>query len=337
KEACPLNLAPTASTTATLALGDALAVAVLDARGFSADDFARSHPGGTLGRRLLTYVRDVMRTGDEVPRVTLSATVRDALLEITAKRLGMTAIVDPASRVEGIFTDGDLRRVLEHTGDILSLPITEVMTRKPRTIRAGQLAVEAVELMERFRINQMLSSDPTMALTATERAARVKLMIFDVDGVLTDGTLYFTCDGDAMKGFNSMDGHGLKLLEQAGISTAIITGRHSKIVERRARELHVPHLYQGISDKLVAFGKLLEAAGVAADECGYMGDDWPDLAVMLRVGFAAAPASAHPEVLGRAHWIANARGGHGAAREVIDTLLRAQHRYDGLLAAACGG
>ncbi|KAG0194306.1 hypothetical protein DFQ28_000552 [Apophysomyces sp. BC1034] len=165
-----------------------------------------------------------------------------------------------------------------------------------------------------------------MALTATERAARVKLMIFDVDGVLTDGTLYFTCDGDAMKGFNSMDGHGLKLLEQAGISTAIITGRHSKIVERRARELHVPHLYQGISDKLVAFGKLLEAAGVAADECGYMGDDWPDLAVMLRVGFAAAPASAHPEVLGRAHWIANARGGHGAAREVIDTLLRAQHR-----------
>ncbi|KAG0194307.1 hypothetical protein DFQ28_000553 [Apophysomyces sp. BC1034] len=159
KEACPLNLAPTASTTATLALGDALAVAVLDARGFSADDFARSHPGGTLGRRLLTYVRDVMRTGDEVPRVTLSATVRDALLEITAKRLGMTAIVDPASRVEGIFTDGDLRRVLEHTGDILSLPITEVMTRKPRTIRAGQLAVEAVELMERFRINQMLVVD----------------------------------------------------------------------------------------------------------------------------------------------------------------------------------
>lgn len=156
KEACPLNLAPTASTTAALALGDALAVAVLDARGFSADDFARSHPGGTLGRRLLTYVRDVMRTGDEVPRVTLCATVRDALFEITAKRLGMTAIVDGNSRVEGIFTDGDLRRVLEHKGDILGLPITDVMTHKPRTISAGQLAVEAVELMERFRINQML-------------------------------------------------------------------------------------------------------------------------------------------------------------------------------------
>ncbi|MEJ2767293.1 KdsC family phosphatase [Mycetohabitans sp. B46] len=176
-----------------------------------------------------------------------------------------------------------------------------------------------------------------MALTAIERAARVKLMIFDVDGVLTDGTLYFTPDGDAMKGFNSMDGHGLKLLEQAGIATAIITARNSRIVELRAREIHVSYLYQGISDKLVAFDKLLNAAGVTADECGYMGDDWPDLAVMLRVGFAAAPASAHCEVRSRAHWIATARGGHGAAREVIDTLLRAQGRYDGLLAAACAG
>lgn len=176
-----------------------------------------------------------------------------------------------------------------------------------------------------------------MALTAIERAARVKLMIFDVDGVLTDGTLYFTPDGDAMKGFNSMDGHGLMLLEQAGVATAIITGRQSKIVELRAREIRVSYLYQGISDKLVAFGKLLDAAGVTANECGYMGDDWPDLAVMLRVGFAAAPAGAHPEVRSRAHWIATAHGGHGAAREVIDTLLRAQGRYDGLLAAACAG
>lgn len=175
-----------------------------------------------------------------------------------------------------------------------------------------------------------------MALSAIERAARVKLMIFDVDGVLTDGTLYFTCDGDAMKGFNSMDGHGLKLLEQAGIATAIITGRDSKIVELRAREIHVSYLYQGMRDKLVAFNTLLDAAGVTAHECGYMGDDWPDLAVMLRVGFAAAPANAHLEVLNRAHWVADARGGHGAVREVIDTLLRAQHRYDGLLAAACG-
>ena len=159
KEACPLNLAPTASTTAALALGDALAVAVLDARGFGVDDFARSHPGGALGRRLLTYVRDVMRTGDQIPKVTGAATVRDALFQLTAKRMGMTAIVDDHDRVEGIFTDGDLRRVLERDGDFRDLPIASVMTHAPRTIGADHLAVEAVELMERHRINQMLVVD----------------------------------------------------------------------------------------------------------------------------------------------------------------------------------
>jgi arabinose-5-phosphate isomerase len=159
KEACPMNLAPTASTTAALALGDALAVAVLDARGFGPDDFARSHPGGALGRRLLTYVRDVMRTGDQLPKVPTTATVSDALFQLTAKRMGMTAIVDDGDRVMGIFTDGDLRRVLERTGDFRKLPIVEVMTRGPRTIVADHLAVEAVELMERYRINQLLVVD----------------------------------------------------------------------------------------------------------------------------------------------------------------------------------
>ncbi|MDR8028094.1 KpsF/GutQ family sugar-phosphate isomerase [Burkholderia cenocepacia] len=164
KEACPLNLAPTASTTAALALGDALAVAVLDARGFGSEDFARSHPGGALGRRLLTYVRDVMRSGDDVPSVGLNATLSDALFQITAKRLGMTAVVDADGKVAGIFTDGDLRRVLARDGDFRTLPITEVMTRDPRTIAPDHLAVEAVELMERHRINQMLVVDAGGAL-----------------------------------------------------------------------------------------------------------------------------------------------------------------------------
>ncbi|MBU9459512.1 KpsF/GutQ family sugar-phosphate isomerase [Burkholderia multivorans] len=159
KEACPLNLAPTASTTAALALGDALAVAVLDARGFGSEDFARSHPGGALGRRLLTYVRDVMRTGDDVPYVGLDATLSDALFQITAKRMGMTAVVDTNRKVAGIFTDGDLRRVLARDGDFRRLPIADVRTREPRTIGADHLAVEAVELMERHRINQMLVVD----------------------------------------------------------------------------------------------------------------------------------------------------------------------------------
>ncbi|MET3817708.1 KpsF/GutQ family sugar-phosphate isomerase [Burkholderia sp. Tr-862] len=164
KEACPLNLAPTASTTAALALGDALAVAVLDARGFGSEDFARSHPGGALGRRLLTHVRDVMRSGDDVPRVGLDATLSDALFQITAKRLGMTAVVDADGRVAGIFTDGDLRRVLAREGDFRTLPIVDVMTREPRTIGPEHLAVEAVELMERHRINQMLVVDADGAL-----------------------------------------------------------------------------------------------------------------------------------------------------------------------------
>ncbi|WP_323122990.1 KdsC family phosphatase [Burkholderia alba] len=172
--------------------------------------------------------------------------------------------------------------------------------------------------------------------TAAERAGRVKLMIFDVDGVLTDGGLHFTATGDTMKSFNSLDGHGVKLLGQAGIATAIITGRRSEIVAARAREMKIAHLYQGVEDKRTAFADLLAATGIAPDACGYMGDDWPDLAVMLRCGFATAPANAHPEVIARAHWVAEARGGHGAVREVCDAILRAQRRYDALLADACG-
>ncbi|TKC89618.1 HAD family hydrolase [Trinickia terrae] len=174
------------------------------------------------------------------------------------------------------------------------------------------------------------------ALTVTERASRVKLMIFDVDGVLTDGGLMFTAEGDTMKSFNSLDGHGLKLLREAGIATAIITGRKSGIVQVRAQEIRINHLYQGVEDKRTAFSDLLKATGLAPEECGYMGDDWPDLAVMLQCGFAAAPANAHPEVVSRAHWVSQARGGNGAARELCETILRAQNRYDTLLATACG-
>jgi len=156
KEACPLNLAPTASTTAALALGDALAVALLDAKGFGAEDFARSHPGGALGRRLLTHVRDVMRSGDAIPSVPDSAGFSEALLEMSKKRLGMTAVLDAAGRVSGIFTDGDLRRTLARVADIKSARIADVMTRNPRTIRPDKLAVEAVQIMEESKVNQLL-------------------------------------------------------------------------------------------------------------------------------------------------------------------------------------
>jgi arabinose-5-phosphate isomerase len=159
KEACPLKLAPTASTTAALALGDALAMALLDARGFSADDFARTHPGGTLGRRLLVHVSDVMHAGEALPRVDRDATLKAALFEMTKKGLGMTAVVDGAGRVVGLFTDGDLRRALEHALDLQQAKIADLMTSNPKTIRADELAVAAVEKMDTLKINGLLVVD----------------------------------------------------------------------------------------------------------------------------------------------------------------------------------
>ncbi|HEX6318302.1 MAG TPA: KpsF/GutQ family sugar-phosphate isomerase [Burkholderiales bacterium] len=159
QEACPHNLAPTASTTAALALGDALAVALLDARGFSADDFARSHPGGTLGRRLLTHVSDVMRKGADMPAVPEDATFKQAVLEMSRGRMGMTAVLGAGGEVRGIFTDGDLRRALDKVMNFETTRVSEVMTAGPRTIRPEALAVEAVQLMERHKVNQLLVVD----------------------------------------------------------------------------------------------------------------------------------------------------------------------------------
>lgn len=159
QEACPLNLAPTASTTAQMALGDALAVALLDARGFKEEDFARSHPGGSLGRKLLTHVRDVMRGGDAVPSVGPATAFTDLMREMSAKGLGATAIVDDAGRVQGIFTDGDLRRLIEKGGDLRALTAAVVMHPAPRTVRDDALAVDAADLMETHRITSVLVVD----------------------------------------------------------------------------------------------------------------------------------------------------------------------------------
>lgn len=159
KEACPLNLAPTASTTAQLALGDALAVALLDARGFEAEDFARSHPGGALGRKLLTHLADVMRTGDGVPKVVADTPFTTLMREISAKGLGASAIVDAEGRPIGIFTDGDLRRQVEQGRDLRDLRAGDVMHAGPRTIRSDALAAEAAQLMEQHRITSVLVVD----------------------------------------------------------------------------------------------------------------------------------------------------------------------------------
>jgi arabinose-5-phosphate isomerase len=159
-EACPLGLAPTASTTAALALGDALALTLLDARGFSVEDFARAHPGGSLGRRLLTRVCDVMRSGQDVPAVPLSATLADAVVEMSGKGMGMTAVIDADTRVEGIFTDGDLRRCLARVRDFSAERVASLMTQSPRTIGPERLAIDCVELMETLpKVTQLLVVD----------------------------------------------------------------------------------------------------------------------------------------------------------------------------------
>ncbi len=159
KEACPLDLAPTASTTAALVMGDALAISLLDARGFTADDFARSHPAGALGRRLLLLIDDLMHTGEQIPVVTEQTSLRDALLEMTAKRLGMTGIVDEQGCLTGVFTDGDLRRTLDKGLDIHHTVIAEVMSRNPKTIAPGILAAEALQVMDSKKINGLLVVD----------------------------------------------------------------------------------------------------------------------------------------------------------------------------------
>ncbi|MCC7547324.1 MAG: KpsF/GutQ family sugar-phosphate isomerase [Burkholderiales bacterium] len=164
EEACPLGLAPTASTTAALALGDALAVALLEARGFGTEDFARSHPGGALGKRLLTHVSDVMRSGEAMPAVHSGAPLSEAILEISRKGMGMTAVLDAQGTVAGIFTDGDLRRALDRGVDLRQVSVDEVMGRHPRTIQAERLAVEAVRLMEQHRISQILVVDANQSL-----------------------------------------------------------------------------------------------------------------------------------------------------------------------------
>ncbi|WP_112185939.1 HAD family hydrolase [Ralstonia sp. GX3-BWBA] len=167
---------------------------------------------------------------------------------------------------------------------------------------------------------------------AMERAARVRLMVFDVDGVLTDGRLLVGPEGEISKAFDTLDGHGIKLLAQAGVTTAIISGRQSEIVAWRAGELGIEHLYQGVADKREAFARLLAATQLQATDAGYMGDDWPDLPVMTMMGFTACPAQAHAELRSRAHYVAQATGGRGAVREVADLILKAQGAYDALLA-----
>lgn len=171
--------------------------------------------------------------------------------------------------------------------------------------------------------------DTTIAIA---RATRIKLMIFDVDGILTDGSLHFGPEGEVIKTFNVLDGHGIKLLQQSGVATAIISARHSPIVTKRASDLGIQHVQQGIHDKRSAFEQLLTKTAISAELCGFVGDDVIDLPILTRVGFAASVPNGHAEVRSRVHYVTQAAGGRGAAREICDLILRAQGNYEAALA-----
>lgn len=171
-----------------------------------------------------------------------------------------------------------------------------------------------------------------MEIDAVTRAARVRLMIFDVDGILTDGSLHYGPEGEIIKTFNVLDGHGIKLLQQSGVVTAIISARQSAHVARRASDLGIGHVYQSVHNKRTAFEELLNKTDNEAHTCGFMGDDIIDLPILTRVGFAASVPNGHPDVQSRVHFVTRAFGGHGAARELCDFILRAQGNYDAVLA-----
>ena len=269
-EACPLNLAPTASTTAALAVGDALAVALLKARGFTEEDFARSHPAGSLGRRLLLHVKDVMRTGADIPTVRADTPLAEGLMEVTRKGLGMTAIVDEAMRVLGVFTDGDLRRALDASGGFAHHPhgpghepSGEDRAPDDAGRRSGASDGDPSHHLagrgrcgrqDRGRAQRARSAARGCGLKARKATplARIQLLILDVDGVLTDGRLYFSARGEALKVFHVRDGHGIKLLMAAGVAVAAFSGRRSAAAAARMRELGVPHVVQACSDKVAA-------------------------------------------------------------------------------------
>ncbi|GGP27751.1 3-deoxy-manno-octulosonate-8-phosphatase KdsC [Silvimonas amylolytica] len=166
----------------------------------------------------------------------------------------------------------------------------------------------------------------------SQAAKAVRLMIFDVDGVMTDGSLYYTDAGEELKAFNSLDGHGIRMLQDSGVKVAIITGRKSKLVEHRARNLDIELLYQGASDKLATFAELLETTGLTQEQCGYMGDDVIDLPVMRRVAFAISVPDAPHIVRSNAHYVTDARAGHGAVREACESIMQAQGTFDGIMA-----
>jgi arabinose-5-phosphate isomerase len=334
-EACPLGLAPTASTTAALALGDALALTLLDARGFSVEDFARSHPGGSLGRKLLTHVRDVMRTGVALPMVPLTASFADAIVEMSGKGMGMTVVVEraiacvaysptaicaAASERSATWSDARHRRNdpdaahgrpraardrlrRDHGNGAQSDATTRYRRRgtPPRRHSPPRFVPGAYRLMDASIGNDLLA-----------RIRGIRLLTCDVDGVLTDSRIFVDDHGREIKAYSALDGHGLKMLMHAGIAVGWITGSKAPAVMHRARQLGVQHLVQGAEDKLTPWHKLIAQLGLPPEACAHIGDDLPDVPLFNRCGLAVAVPHAPAAVRARTHYVTHTDGGAGA-------------------------
>lgn len=340
KEACPLGLAPTASTTATLAMGDALAVCLLDKKGITSEDFLLFHPSGALGKGLLYRINDLMISGDKLPIVRSDSYFKDAILEVSSKKLGMTIVIDENFKTAGIMTDGDIRRALLKNSDIDTLLVKDVMTPNPITIDKNELAAKALQIMEKYSITSIVVNDSDTSLIGIvhihdllkagvawymenlkSQAKKIKLVAFDVDGVLTNGDIIYTDKGDEIKIFNAKDGQGMNMLRTNGIITAIITARRSPVVERRAQDLGIAHVFQGIKNKIQAMQELLAIYNFDISEVAYVGDDIPDICVLEKVGLACCPLDAVSEVKKICHFISEKQGGKGAVREISDFIL----------------
>ena len=322
EEACPLNLAPTASTTATLALGDALAVALLEARGFTPQDFARSHPGGALGRKLLLHVADVMRTGDDLPVVSPEARLAEGLVIMSKKGLGMCVVAEAdGSRMLGVFTDGDLRRALDRRSDVHQTAMREVMispgksraaagagrrgrashgktphhrpARGGRRGRAGRRAQRARPAARRGAVSEALAKASFHAPCAAYR-----LLVLDVDGVLTDGRLFYGARGEVLKAFHVRDGHGIKQVA----ARRHHRGHHLRPQVRgrrapRARARHPPCLPGCRTTSSRHSRNWRRRRAVALEHCACVGDDTPDAPMLQAAGLAIAVADAHRDAL----------------------------------------
>ena len=378
REACPLGLAPTASTTATLAMGDALAIALLSSRNFTAQDFAVFHPGGALGRRLLLTVENVMHSGEDNPVISVHKTAKEALFLMTAKGLGATSVVDENGKFIGLVTDGDIRRMLARGAEFLDEPVEDLMTKNPVIITKDKMAAEALSMMEKHQpkpitvlpVIDVEKNEPVGIVHLTDllvyggqmidrqiRALRfgvkvvvgtpgrlidhirrntikldhVKMLILDVDGVLTDGSIAVGDNGELFKTFNVRDGLGITLAQKLGIKTAIITGRESKMLAYRARELKINAFYQNKKNKVPAYKELLAEYQLKDEEVAYIGDDLFDLAVMKRVGFPATVADATEEAKSVSILISDFAGGKGAVRQIIEFILKAQEKWQAVI------